>query len=38
VPFSIEQAERMAQKCGFELRYHVGAGQERFWLWYFKRS
>ena len=36
VPFSLEQAEEMAQKCEFELRYHVGAGQERFWLWYFK--
>jgi SAM-dependent methyltransferase len=38
VPFSLEQAERMAQECGFELRYHTGAGQERFWLWYFKRE
>ena len=37
VPFSLEQAEQMAQECGFELRYHRGAGQERFWLWYFKR-
>lgn len=37
VPFSLEQAEEMAQQCGFELRYSVGAGQERFWLWYFKR-
>jgi SAM-dependent methyltransferase len=37
VPFSIDQAMQMADECGFELRYHVGAGQERFWLWYFKR-
>ena len=36
VPFSIEQAQQMAQECGFDLRHHVGAGQERFWLWYFK--
>ena len=26
----------MASDCGFEMRYHAGAGQERFWLWYFK--
>jgi hypothetical protein len=37
VPFSLEQAGQMAEECGFELRYHAGAGQERFWLWYFKR-
>lgn len=35
-PFSIEQAEHMARACGFELRFHAGAGEERFWLWYFK--
>jgi SAM-dependent methyltransferase len=35
-PFSLEQAQHMAQECGFQLRYHAGAGQERFWLWYFK--
>ena len=38
VPFTLEQAERMARDCGFELRYHAGAGRERFWLWYFKPS
>jgi SAM-dependent methyltransferase len=37
VPFSERQARDMAEDCGFELRYHAGAGQERFWLWYFKR-
>jgi SAM-dependent methyltransferase len=37
VPFSLKQAGRMAKKCGFELRHHVGEGQERFWLWCFKR-
>jgi SAM-dependent methyltransferase len=36
VPFSVEQAEWMARACGFELRYHFGEGQERFWLWYFR--
>lgn len=37
VPFSERQALEMAERSGFELRYHVGAGEERFWLWYFKR-
>ncbi|MCS7042460.1 MAG: class I SAM-dependent methyltransferase [Bryobacteraceae bacterium] len=37
VPFTVEQAEAMAARCGFELRYHHGAGQQYFWLWYFKR-
>jgi SAM-dependent methyltransferase len=37
VPFSLDQAREMAERAGFELRYHTGAGQERFWLWYFKR-
>lgn len=36
VPFSEDQARKLAGDCGFELRYHVGAGQERFWLWFFK--
>ena len=36
VPFSIEQATEMAQATGFELRFHAGAGEERFWLWYLK--
>jgi SAM-dependent methyltransferase len=38
VPFTMEQAQDMASNCGFELRYHAGAGEERFWLWYFKRT
>jgi SAM-dependent methyltransferase len=36
VPFSEEQAREMADQSGFELRYHVGAGEERYWLWFFK--
>ena len=35
-PWSEEQAVAMAQHCGFDPRYRVGAGQERFWLWFFK--
>src|SRR5437588_6237930 len=37
VPFSTEQAAAMADRCGFELRYHHGAGEQYFMLWYFKR-
>lgn len=37
VAFSQEQAMAMAERCGFELRYHHGAGQQYFWLWFFKR-
>ncbi len=35
-PFSDEQAVAMARRCGFEPRYRHGAGQQYFWLWYFK--
>jgi len=37
VPFSGADAQAMADACGFEPRYQVGAGEERYWLWYFKR-
>jgi len=37
VPFSDEQAVEMADRCGFEPRYRHGAGQQYFWLWFFKR-
>jgi len=37
VPFSDEDAVRMAEDCGFEPRYRIGAGTEAFWLWFFKR-
>lgn len=33
---SEEEAGDMAQRCGFELRYAVGAGTQMFWLWFFK--
>lgn len=36
VSFSTTQADEMARRCGFELRYHHGAGEQYFWLWYFK--
>ncbi len=37
VPFSEAQARDMADRCGFELRYHHGAGEQYFWLWFFKK-
>ena len=37
VPFSDEQAVKMAEECGFEPRYRHGAGEQYFWLWFFKR-
>jgi SAM-dependent methyltransferase len=37
VPFTPEQAGEMAARCGFEMRYHNGAGDQYFWLWFFKK-
>jgi SAM-dependent methyltransferase len=37
VPFSDADALEMAEKCGFELRYRHGVGEQYFWLWYFKK-
>ena len=36
VPFSDEDAVKMAEACGFEPRYRHGAGEQYFWLWFFK--
>ena len=36
-PFSDQQAVEMALRCGFEPRYRHGAGEQYFWLWYFKK-
>jgi SAM-dependent methyltransferase len=38
VPFSEADARAMAQRCGFEMRYHAGAGGQYYWLWYFKKA
>ena len=35
-PFTEEQARQMARRCGFELRYQMGIGEQYYWLWYFK--
>ncbi|HZU27234.1 MAG TPA: class I SAM-dependent methyltransferase [Bryobacteraceae bacterium] len=37
VPYSEAQARALAVRCGFEPRYFHGAGQQYFWLWFFKR-
>ena len=37
VPFSERQAVEMAHRCGFDPRYRHGAGEQYFWLWFFKR-
>jgi len=37
VPFSDRQAMEMALRCGFDPRYRHGAGEQYFWLWFFKR-
>ncbi len=36
-PFSDQQAVEMAIRCGFDPRYRHGAGEQYFWLWFFKK-
>jgi SAM-dependent methyltransferase len=38
VPFSDEDAVAMADACGFEPRYRIGAGTQDFWLWFFSKA
>jgi SAM-dependent methyltransferase len=38
VPFSDAEVVAMAERCGFEPRYRHGAGEQYFWLWYFKKA
>ena len=33
--FTEQQARDMAERCGFEMRYHHGAGEQYYWLWFF---
>jgi len=37
VTFSDEQAIALAEATGFEPRHRHGAGEQYFWLWFFKR-
>jgi len=36
VSFTERDAREMAGRCGFELRYQYGAGDQYYWLWFFK--
>jgi SAM-dependent methyltransferase len=38
VPFTESEAREMAERCGFEMRYHAGAGEQYYWLWFFKQK
>ena len=38
VSFDASEADAMARRCGFELRYQYGAGEQYYWLWYFKNQ
>jgi SAM-dependent methyltransferase len=37
VAFTEEQAREMAERCGFEMRYSHGAGEQYYWLWFFRK-
>jgi ubiquinone/menaquinone biosynthesis C-methylase UbiE len=37
-PITDQEAVQMAERCGFESRYRHGAGEQYFYLWYFKKG
>lgn len=37
VSFSDQEAVKMAEECGFEPRHRHGAGEQYFWLWFFRK-
>jgi SAM-dependent methyltransferase len=37
VSFTPREAREMAERCGFEMRYDSGAGEQYYWLWFFKK-
>jgi SAM-dependent methyltransferase len=37
VSFTEQQAMEMAWRCGFDPRYRHGAGEQYFWLWFFRK-
>jgi cyclopropane fatty-acyl-phospholipid synthase-like methyltransferase len=37
VSFSDQDAVKMAEECGFEPRHRHGAGDQYFWLWFFRK-
>jgi SAM-dependent methyltransferase len=36
--FTEPEARGMAGRCGFEMRYQAGAGDQYYWLWFFKNQ
>jgi SAM-dependent methyltransferase len=36
VPITEAKAAELAAATGFDFRYNAGAGQEEFWLWFFR--
>jgi SAM-dependent methyltransferase len=34
--FNEKAARQMAARCGFDMRYQSGAGDQYYWLWFFK--
>jgi cyclopropane fatty-acyl-phospholipid synthase-like methyltransferase len=34
--FNESEARQMATRCGFEMRYQAGLGDQYYWLWFFK--
>lgn len=37
-PFTEREAREMAERCGFEMRYGSGTGEQDYWLWFFKKN
>ena len=38
IAYTEQQAREMAERCGFEMRYNHGAGEQYYWLWFFKNG
>ena len=38
VSYTEQQARELAESCGFEMRYNHGAGDQYYWLWFFKNE
>lgn len=36
--FTEQDARNMAARCGFEMRYQSGAGDQYYWLWFFRNQ
>jgi len=38
VSYSEMQAREMAERCGFEMRYQAGSGDQYYWLWFINAN